>query len=195
MQENLSQATHRSERDGWCVLYARHQHERKVASILSGKGFQTFLPMYDAVHRWVDRNKRVSSPLFPGYVFFVDEADRRLQVLATPGVHTILMTGVAPALIPNEEMAAIRRAIDSPFRVEPHEFLGNGDLVRIMGGPLAGLEGIVSRKKDLYRLVLSIKMLGRSAAVEIDSAALELVHSACPSVRATNSALVQKAAS
>ena len=174
---DLSQAS-RSERDGWCVLYARHHHEQKIASILSGKGFQIFLPMYDAVHRWADRNKRVASPLFPGYVFFVDEADRRLQVLATPGVHTILMTGPAPAVIPNEEMAAIRRAVESPFRVEPHEFLGNGHLVRIMSGPLAGLEGIVSRKKDSCRLVLSIKMLGRSAAVEISSAALERVNPA-----------------
>ena len=177
------------------MLYARHQHEKKVATILSGKGFQVFLPMYDAVHRWIDRNKRVSSPVFPGYVFFVDDADRRLQILATPGVHTILMTGAAPAVIPSEEMAAIRRAVESPFRVEPHEFLENGDLVRIMSGPLAGLEGIVSRKKDSCRLVLSIKMLGRSAAVEIDSAALERVHSAFPNARATGKGHVQEAAS
>jgi len=170
---DVDQTTGVSERDGWCVLYARHQHEKKVAATLSGKGFEVFLPMYDAVHRWTDRNKRVSSPLFPGYVFFVDEADRRLQVLATPGVHAILTTGNVPAVIPNEEMSAIRRAVESPLRVEPHPFLKNGDLVRIMSGPLAGLEGIVSRKKDSWRFVLSIQMLGRSAAVEIDSAVLE----------------------
>jgi transcription antitermination factor NusG len=197
--QNFSQAMCRSERDGWCVLYARHQHEKKVASILSGKGFQVFLPMYDAIHKWVDRNKRVSSPLFPGYVFFVDEADRRLQVLATPGVHTVIMTGAAPAVVPNEEIAAIRRAVESSLRVEPHQFLENGDLVRIMNGPLVGLEGIVSRKKDSCRLVLSIRMLGRSAAVEIDSAALERVHStfsiARPNARATDKGHVQEAAS
>jgi len=183
-----------TERDGWCVLYARHHHERKIASILSGKGFQIFLPMYDAVHRWVDRSKRVSSPLFPGYVFFVDQTDRRLQVLATPGVHAILMTGAVPAIVPGEEVAAIRRALESPFQVEPHEFLQNGDLVRVMSGPLVGLEGIVSRKKDSCRLVLSIRMLGRSAAVEIDSAALERVHPHA-SAHPTHRAFVQKAVS
>ena len=185
--QHLSQT--RTEPDGWCVLYARHQHEKRIASVLSGKGFQIFLPMYDTVHRWVDRNKRVSSPLFPGYVFFVDEADRRLQVLGTPGVHTILMTGAAPAVIQNDEIAAIRRALESPFRVEPHEFLEHGDFVRITSGPLAGVEGIVSRKKDSCRLVLSIKMLGRSAAVEIDSAVLERVH-ARASAHSTDKALV-----
>ena len=192
---DVDQTTGLSERDGWCVLYARHQHEKKVAATLSGKGFEVFLPMYEAVHRWTDRNKRVSSPLFPGYVFFVDEADRRLQVLATPGVHTILTAGSVPAVIPNEEMSAIRRAVESPLRVEPHPFLQSGDLVRIMGGPLAGLEGMVSRKKDSWRFVLSIQMLGRSAAVEIDSAVLERIGLAGSDSRATGRSLAYQAAS
>jgi transcription antitermination factor NusG len=164
----------------WCAVHTRHQHERKVAATLSKHGFQTLLPMYDTVRRWSDRKKQITLPLFPGYVFFVDEAARRLQVLCTPGVHSILMAGGTPAVIPGEEIAAIRRAVESPLRVTPHPFLKNGDVVRITSGPLAGLEGIVSREKGVFRVVLSVEMLGRSAAVEIDASATERVVAPSP---------------
>jgi transcription antitermination factor NusG len=160
----------------WCALYARHQHERNVATLLSSKGFQVFLPTYVTVHRWSDRKKQVTLPLFPGYVFFVDQAERRLQILSTPGVHTILTLGKAPALIPEDQIEAIRRAVNSPFRVSPHPFLKSGDAVRIKSGPLVGIEGIVSREKDIFRVVISVEMLGRSAAVEIDASAVERIH-------------------
>jgi transcription antitermination factor NusG len=183
--------TSTSERGRWCVLYARHQHEKKIAALLSRKGFEVFLPTYDAVHRWGDRKKRIASPLFPGYVFFVDEINRRLDILATPGVHAILTAGNSPAFISSEEMIALRRAIHSPFRVEPHPFLNAGDIVRIKRGPLEGLTGIVSRQKDIYRLVLSVEMLGRSAAVEIDASDIERVHSAAtPAILASERTLV-----
>lgn len=161
----------------WCAVHTRHQHEKSVASLLSRQGFQVFLPTYGSVRRWSDRKKQITLPLFPGYVFLVDEAQRRLKVLSTPGVHAILTTGKVPAVIPSEEIAAIRRVVESPMRIEPHRLLKSGDAVRIKSGPLAGLEGIVSREKGVFRVVLSIKLLGRSAAVEIDSGAAELLAS------------------
>jgi transcription antitermination factor NusG len=161
----------------WCAIHTRHQHEKSVATLLSRQGFQVFLPAYNTVRLWSDRKKQITLPLFPGYVFLVDEAQRRLKVLSTPGVHAILTTGKAPAVIPSEEIAAIRRAVESPMRIEPHRFLKSGDAVRIKSGPLAGLEGIVSREKGVFRVVLSIELLGRSAAVEIDSSAMELLAS------------------
>jgi transcription antitermination factor NusG len=161
----------------WCALRTCHQHEKTVATILSQKGFEVFLPTYEAVHRWNDRNKRLTLPLFPGYLFFIDDQERRAQILSTPGVHTILKAGNVPAVIPDEEIASIRRMIESTLRVEPHPFLANGDSVRIKAGPLAGLEGIVSRTKHTLHLVLSVKMLGRSAAVEIDASVVEPVSS------------------
>jgi transcription antitermination factor NusG len=160
----------------WCAVHTRHQHERKVATSLSRHGFQIFLPTYNSVRRWSDRKKQITLPLFPGYVFFVDEAERRLQILCTPGVHTILTAGGAPAMIPSEEIVAIRRAVGSLLRVGPHPFLKGGDMVQIKSGPLAGLRGIVSREKDAFRVVLSIEMLGRSAAVEVEASATELLH-------------------
>lgn len=163
------------ESDRWCALHTRHQHEKSVATILVIKGFQVFLPTYEATRRWTDRTKQISLALFPGYLFIADESDHRLQILSTPGVHAIVKAGNLPAVIPNDEIKAIRRMVESPLQVEPHPFLQEGEFVRIRSGPLAGLEGILTRKKDALRLVLSVKLLGRAASVEVDSSSIERV--------------------
>ena len=164
-------------RGPWCALHTRHQHEGTVARILATKGVEVFLPTYRTVHRWKDRKKQLELPLFPGYLFFTYESERRIQVLSTPGVHTILMTSAnTPAETPQVEILAIRRAVESPLRVEPHPYWKGGDVVRIKSGPLEGLEGVVSRSKDAFRVVLSVEMLGKSAAVEIDAGSVERVH-------------------
>jgi transcription antitermination factor NusG len=157
----------------WFAVHTRYQHEKLVAATLQSKGLEVFLPTYEAIHRWSDRTKRVTLPLFPGYLFFANDIDQRIQILSTPGVNAIIRTGNLPAEISNEEIAAIRRLVESTLRVEPHPFLNEGDFVRIKAGPLEGLEGFVSRKKDAVRLVLSIQILGQSAAVEIDGYAVE----------------------
>jgi transcription antitermination factor NusG len=165
----------RAEPNRWCALHTRHQHEKSVATILATKGFEVFLPTYQTTRRWTDRTKRIRLALFPGYLFLADAADRRIQILSTPGVHSIVKFGSLPAVIPNEEIDAIRRMVESPLGVEPHPFLQEGDFVRIRSGPLEGLEGILSRKKDALRLVLSVKLLGRAASVEVDSSSIERV--------------------
>jgi len=159
----------------WFAVHTRYQHEQAVAASLLSKGFSVFLPTYDTIHRWSDRKKPVTLPLFPGYLFFADEIDRRNQILSTPGVNAIIKTGSLPAEISNEEITAIRRMVESTLVVGPHPFLSEGDLVRIKAGPLEGLEGIISRRKDALRLVLSIQILGQSAAVEIDGCVVERV--------------------
>src|SRR5208282_417281 len=88
----------------WCALYTRHQHEKTVAGMLSVKGFEVFLPLYDSVRRWKDRKKMLSLPLFPGYVFVRGGVNRRLQILTTPGVHMILCNGEHVAIIPEIEI-------------------------------------------------------------------------------------------
>ncbi len=159
----------------WYALYTRHQHEKAVAQILSNKGFEIFLPLYTVAHRWQDRTKQLLLPLFPCYVFLRGELDRRLQILTTPGVHTIVGWAGRPAVIPEVEIDAVRRMVESSLRVEPHPFLKCGDWVRVRSGPLQGLEGILVRKKNLLRLVLSVEVLGRSAAVEVDVCMVERV--------------------
>jgi transcription antitermination factor NusG len=153
----------------WCAVYTRHQHERSVGEMLQAKGFEVFLPLYDSTRRWKDRKKVLSLPLFPCYVFLRGGLDRRLPVLTTPGVHMMLTRGERIATIPEEEIQAIRRTVEGRLRVEPHPFLRCGDRVRVIRGSLEGVEGILARKKNLYRLVLSVEMLAQSVAVEIDA--------------------------
>src|SRR5208282_5362797 len=171
---NLSQIDEEVENSSsWWAVYTRHQHEKAVAQVLSTKGFEVFLPLYDCVRRWKDRNKTLSLPLFPCYVFVRGGLNRRLQVVTTPGIHTILYSGERLAFIPNDEIDSIRKAVNSPTRVEPHPFLRCGDKVRVTRGSLEGVVGILVRKKSLFRLVLSVEMLAQSVSVEIDSADVE----------------------
>ena len=153
----------------WWALYTRHQHEKVVAEMLSAKDFEVFLPLYESIRRWKDRRKVLSLPLFPCYVFVRGGLDRRLQVLTTPGVHMILCRGDHVALIPESEIEAIQRAVEGPFGVEPHPFLKCGARVRVIRGALEGVEGILIRKKNLCRLVLSVAMLSQSVAVEVQA--------------------------
>lgn len=160
---------------GWWALYTRHQHEKTVADMLGVKGLEVFVPLYESIRRWKDRSKMLALPLFPCYVFVRAEVGRRVQVVSTPGVHMILSHGERTALVPEEEIEAIRRTVEGSFRVEPHPFLKCGERVRVTRGSLEGVEGILVRKKSLYRLVLSVNMLAQSVAVEIDAADVEPV--------------------
>ena len=159
----------------WHALHTRYQHEKVVAELLARQEFETFLPLYTAVNRWKDRTKRLSLPLFPCYVFLRGGFDRRLQILKTPGVHAIVESAGRPGVIPEPEIAAIKRAVENSPRIKPHPFLETGDWVKIKSGPLVGLEGILVRKQDQLRLVLSVEMLGRSVAVEVDAFIVERV--------------------
>lgn len=159
----------------WYALHTRYQHERFVAGILQNKGFEIFLPVYTVRHKWQDRIKQLSLPLFPSYLFIREGLDRWLQIVSTPGVCNIVGCGGVPAPIPFAEIDRVRRVVESELRVEPYPFLKSGDWVRLKSGPLAGLEGILVRKKNSTRLVVSVEMLGKSAAVEVDGTCVERV--------------------
>ena len=161
--------------DGWYALYTRHQHEKRVHQILTGKGLEAFLPLYTTAHQWKDRVKRVSLPLFPCYVFLRGPFLQWLPVLTTPGIHSVVGFGGQPASISPSEIEAIRRVVESPIQAEPHPFLRCGDRVRVTAGPLRGLEGILVRKKNWCKLLLSVEMLQRSVAVEVDVAMVQRV--------------------
>jgi transcription antitermination factor NusG len=157
----------------WWAVYTRHQHEKVVARMLSAKGFEVFLPLYDSTRHWKDRNKMLSLPLFPCYLFVRGENMRRLQVMVTPGVHMILCNGEQVAAVPEAEIEAIRKTVEGAFHVEPHPFLKCGERVRVKRGTLAGVEGILVRKRNQYRLVLTVDMLAQSVGVEIDASDVE----------------------
>ena len=161
------------ETPAWWAVYTRHQHEKMVARMLSAKGFEVFLPLYEATHRWKDRSKMLSLPLFPCYLFIKGGHNRQLQVVTTPGVYTILCNGEHLAIVPEAEIQAIRKTLDGPFQVEPHPFLKDVERVRVKRGTLEGIEGILVRKKNQDRLVLSVDMLAQSVGVEIDASDVE----------------------
>lgn len=164
----------------WYALYTRHQHEKTVAHILTNKGFETLLPLYAVTRRWKDRSKLLYLPLFPCYVFLKGGLERRRDIMTTPGIHSLVCNAGKPAAIAPAEIRAIRQAVESGCRLEPHPLLKCGDWVRVKCGPLERIEGILVRKKNLYRLVLSVEMLGKAAAVEIDAFLVErLNHKPC----------------
>ena len=174
----------------WYALYTRHQHEKAVAHILTSKGFDTFLPLYPVARRWKDRTKLLSLPLFPCYVFLSGSLERRLDIMTTPGIYALVSNAGQPAAIPSAEIEAIRRTVESGYRVEPHPLLKSGDWVRVNYGPLKGIEGILVRKKNLYRLVLSVEMLGKAAAVEVDASTVEPSNDKPPRVSGIDPATV-----
>jgi len=157
----------------WWAVYTRHQHEKVIADMLTTKGFEVFLPLYESTRRWKDRKMVLSLPLFPCYLFVRGGLDRRLQVVTTPGIHMILYRGEQVAIIPDGEMDAIQRAMNGPCNIEPHPFLKCGTRVRVIRGALEGVEGILIRKKNLFRLILSVDMLEQSVAVEVHASDVE----------------------
>lgn len=159
----------------WWAIYTRHQHEKVVADTLSSKGFDVFLPLYESLRRWKDRQKLISLPLFPCYVFVRGGSGHRLPILTTPGVYMILSRGEQVAVIPDEEIRAIRQTVEGNFRVEPHPFLRCGERIRVTHGSLQGVEGILVRKKNIFRLILSVDMLAQSVAVEVNASDVEPV--------------------
>jgi transcription antitermination factor NusG len=160
----------------WYAIYTRHQHEKMVDQVLTNKGFNTFLPLYATTHNWKDRTKALSLPLFPCYVFLKGGIERRLQILTTPGIYGLVSSAGQPAAIPANEIEAIRRVVESGARVEAHPYLKCGNWVRVKCGPLTGIEGILVRKKNISRLVLSVKILGTAAAIEVAAFQVEAVN-------------------
>jgi transcription antitermination factor NusG len=162
------------QRSSWQAVYTRHQHEKLAARNLERKGFEVFLPLYSDVRQWRDRRKKLHLPVFPCYIFLRGVLERRLDVLTTPGVHSVVGNAGRAALIPAEEIAAIRRLVESRADIEPCPYLPFGCRVTVKSGPLRGLEGILTRRKEgSSRLVLSIELLRRSVAVEVDENLVE----------------------
>lgn len=158
---------------GWYAAYTRHQHEKSAAQILREKGIDTLLPLYQVAHRWKDRTQLVHLPVFPCYVFVRASLQTRLNILQTPGICQLVGFAGQPVVIPEHEIDSLRTLVESSARYEPHPYLHSGDLVHIKLGPLAGIEGILTRFKNQYRVVLSVQLLQQSVAVEVDLAGIE----------------------
>lgn len=152
----------------WYALRVRSRCEKAVQRALQGKGYENFLPLHRRKSNWSDREKEVQFPLFPGYIFTCFDLVRRLPILCIPGVIHIVGNGNIPIPIQEQELKAIARFLDSGLAVTPWPFLQIGQTVVVRQGSLTGIEGILLKLKSQSRLVVSVTLLQRSVAVEIE---------------------------
>jgi len=167
-------ATSRGE-ECWFALYTCANHEKRVATHLEARKVDYFLPLYSSVRRWKDRRVRLDMPLFPGYLFVRIALSARLRVLEAPGVVRLIGFNGQPYPLPKQEIESLRAGVLNAARIEPHPHLNIGSRVRVVRGPLRGAEGIFVRKKNVYRMILTIDVIARSAAVEVDAHDIEKI--------------------
>lgn len=154
----------------WFALQVRSRREAMVANHLEGQGFDCFLPLYKSTRRWSDRLKEVEQPLFPGYLFCRLNLSNRGPVLMTPGVQQIVGFGRTPVPVEERELESIRQVLSSGLPSLPWPYMHIGERVRVNYGSLVNLEGILVNFKGSNRVVLSVTLLQRSVALEIDLA-------------------------
>lgn len=157
----------------WYAVTVRPRHEKAVTRHFEHKGLNYFLPLYRSVRRWKDRRKELDLALFPGYVFVNLNLRDRLGVLQAPGVMQFVTFQGQPAAVPDPEIRALESGLSAGLRPQPHPYLRQGKKVRVKSGPLADAEGILIRRKEGFRLVLSIDLLMRSVTLEVDEADVE----------------------
>jgi transcription antitermination factor NusG len=157
----------------WYAAYTCAQHEKSVARHLELRSIESFLPIYEKVSRWKDRRVKLQLPLFSGYVFVRLPLEQKLRVLQIPGVVRLVGFNGQPTPVGDEEMHALRSGLSGSLHAQPCPYLTIGRRVRIMAGPLRGLDGVLARKKTGFRFVLSLELIQRSIAVEVDAADLE----------------------
>lgn len=157
-----------NEPKAWFALQVRSRWENSTEGLLQNKGFETLLPTYPATRRWSDRSKIVESPLFPGYVFCRFDIHDRLPVLITPGVISVVGRGKTPIAVAESEITALQIVIRSGIQTQPWPYLEIGERVRIKNDVLEGMEGILTSFKGHQRVIISVVLLQRSVALEID---------------------------
>jgi len=159
----------------WYALYTCAKHEMKVAEQLVCRSVEHFLPLYLSVRRWKDRKVHLQLPLFPGYLFVRLALRDRFQVLQVPGVAKLIGFNGMPTTLPQEEIEALRTGLAKSVRAKPHPYLTLGRRIRVNAGPLAGLQGILVKRKNTARIVVSVELIQRAMAVEVDEADVEAV--------------------
>lgn len=158
----------------WFAVYTCPRHEKSVHHQLTERRIESFLPLYQQTHRWKDRRKLVELALFPGYVFVRMLEEERLRVLQLPGVVRFITHHGRPAPLEDREIESLRAGLAKGIVAEPHPFLSVGTRVRVAHGPMAGVEGILQRRKDKVRVVVSLEAITQSIALEVDLSDLEL---------------------
>jgi transcription antitermination factor NusG len=161
----------------WFALQIRSRWEAPTADLLRSKGLEILLPTYTTRRKWSDRIKIVESPLFPGYLFCRFNVSNRLPVLITPGVLAIVGRGKTPVPVADGEIESIQAAVGSGIQLQPWPYVEIGERVRIQHDVLDGMEGILTSFKGNHRVIISVTLLRRSVALEIDRSRIIAVES------------------
>jgi transcription antitermination factor NusG len=157
----------------WFAVQTRPRHEKRVAAEVRARALEEFLPVHRCRNRW--KNGVVADvdlPLFPCYLFVRVSPSERMRLLSLPGVIGFAVTSARPTALPQTDIEALQ-ALSLVYRAEPHPFLRTGDRVRLVAGPLTGMEGILTRRKQELRVVLSLDFIMRSVAVEVSEFDIE----------------------
>jgi transcription antitermination factor NusG len=152
----------------WFGIRTKSRFEKITAAALAYKGYQTYLPLWSSRRLWSDRVVEIQAPLFTGYVFCCFDPIHRLPIIMTPGVVSIIGLGRDPAPIPDDEIEAIQAIQQSGLPAGPWPYLSEGERIRITRGALKNVEGVLVKRKTQWRLVVSLSLLQRSVAVEVD---------------------------
>jgi transcription antitermination factor NusG len=158
----------------WYVLFVRSNQEKRIAYSLHQRGVENFLPCYSSLRHWKDRRVRLEMPLFPGYVFIKLPFAERLRALTVPNVISVVGRKDAPAVISPEEIAWIQLGL-SDGHAEPHEYLAVGQRVMITDGPLSGMQGILARKTNGARVVVSLDSIARAFMLEVEESRVKVL--------------------
>src|SRR5947209_6728977 len=154
----------------WLALQVRAGWELKSAAHLREKRFEEFVPTYQEKRRWSDRTKTVTVPMFTGYVFVRFDLHNPLRIISVPGAIRFVSVGDRPIPIEESEIASLQILQSVGATCTPCDYLEIGEKVRIRGGALEGMQGIVTRLKGQDRLVVSVALLRRSISIEVDGA-------------------------
>jgi transcription antitermination factor NusG len=157
----------------WYAAYTCANHEKRVREQLEQRSVESFLPLYETVRRWKDRRVRLEMPLFPSYVFVHLALRDRLRVMQVPSVVRLVGFNGQASALPDEEIEALKKGLASGVRAEPHSILTVGRRVKLNNGPLAGMQGILLRRKGNFRVVISIELIQRAVVVDADAADVE----------------------
>jgi transcription antitermination factor NusG len=157
----------------WYAAYTSANHEKRVAMQLEERAVEHFLPLYESVRRWKDRRVKLQLPLFPGYVFVRLVLRDRLRVLQVPGVARLVGFNGLPCAVPDSEIETLQTCLVRKVHLEPHPYAQVGRRVRVKTGPLEGLEGIVIRRKNRLRFVISLDLINCATAVDVEADDLE----------------------
>ncbi len=161
----------------WYAVQTAPRHEKNVATHLLGEGIETFLPLTIELRQWSDRKQRLELPLFPGYLFvrLEDYFSDRLRVMRKSGVVRFIGNQVGALPIPDEEIGNVRQLLKSRIGCQAHPYLKIGQRVRIREGALKGIEGILVRVANDRTLVLSVDLIQRSLAVQLQGYDVEVI--------------------